>query len=64
MASLPPVDLSAAGEDQPAYAAKSGRFHYMINAEDVVRQKLCREIVVVGRCRKMNQGADPGRGPL
>src|SRR5207248_1209612 len=54
---LPPVHLSAAGQDEPAHAAEPGCLHHVINADEVVGQKLGREIVVVGCGRQMNQSS-------
>ena len=59
---LPPDDLAAARQHHAPDTGFSCRFQNVVDADDVVGQKLGHEIVVVGRGGQVNQGVAACRG--
>ena len=55
---LPPIHLAAAREDDAFYAGNTRGFHDVIQANDVVWQKLCEKIRVVRRGGEMDEARD------
>ena len=55
---LPPVHLPAARKDDPSHSARASGLHGVVNADNIVRQKLREEIRVIGCSSEKNQRAN------